>query len=94
MLDHVNSYILQPLSEQLVAITSFPQALPWLTANHISFLGVLAAMAAAYLVNNDQLYMRRIGVLMFVLRQFLDDLDGLVARFHMGIDTKKQVSFF
>lgn len=88
MLDHVNSYILQPLSEQLVEWTNFPSVFPSISANHISYLGVVAALIASRLIFMD---MRRTAVFMFIIRQFLDDLDGLVARFHLGIDTKKQV---
>jgi len=92
MLDHVNTYLLQPLSELLVETTRFPALFPSISANHISYLGVVFAFVAARLVISDHLYIRRIGVLAFLVRQFLDDLDGLVARYHLGIDAKKQVS--
>jgi len=91
MLDHCNTYLLQPLSEMLVDITHFPMLFPSISANHISYLGVVVAFVAARLILSDHLYIRRIGVLVFLVRQFLDDLDGLVARYHMGIDAKKQV---
>lgn len=91
MLDHVNTYLLQPVSELLVDVTHFPIIFPHISANHISYLGVVFAFIAARLVLSDHLYIRRIAVFAFLIRQFLDDLDGLVARYHLGIDTKKQV---
>ena len=92
MLDHVNYYVLQPLCETLVDWTRLPIIFPSLTANHISFLGVVAAFIAAHLVLSNHLYIRRIAVIIFLVRQFLDDLDGLFARHWVGIDIKKQIS--
>ena len=91
MLDHVNTYILQPLSELLVDVTRFPMLFTSISANHISYLGLVFAFIASRLVLSDHLYIRRIAVLSFLVRQFLDDLDGLVARYRLGIDTRKQV---
>lgn len=92
MLDHVNTYFLQPLSELLVDVTQFPSLFPDITANHISYVGVIVAMISARLVYSDHLWIRRLAVIAFFVRQFLDDLDGLVARYRLGIDSKKQVS--
>ncbi|KAH9392766.1 hypothetical protein TYRP_005854 [Tyrophagus putrescentiae] len=92
MLDHVNSYLLQPINEALVRVTSFPALLPNLSANHVSYLGVVVALISARLALSEHLYIRRISVLVFMVRQFLDDLDGLVARYHLGFDTTKQLT--
>ena len=91
MLDHVNSYLFQPLSELLVEVTHFPMKYPSISANHISYLGLVFALIAARLVLSESLHIRRLAVIFFFVRQFLDDLDGLVARYHLGIDVKKQV---
>lgn len=91
MLDHVNSYLLQPCSDALIKFTSFPLLLPSLSANHVSYLGVVVAFISARLALSEHLFTRRIAVLVFFLRQFLDDLDGLVARYHLGYQTSKQV---
>lgn len=93
MLDHVNSYLLQPINEALVRVTSFPTLLPNLSANHVSYLGVVVALISARLALSEHLYIRRIGVLVYMIRQFIDDLDGLVARYHLGFYTTKQVQF-
>lgn len=92
MLDHVNSYILEPIGIFLVEQTQFPNKLPFLQANHVSVLGVFAACLAAYLVLSDNLCTRQLAVLVYFVRQFLDDLDGLVARVRIGIDANKQVT--
>ena len=92
MLDHLNSYVFQPLSERFVEVTNLPVVLPRLTANHISYLGVVFAVVAAKLALCDSVYIRRLGVVAFLGRQFMDDLDGLIARYHNGINVKTQVT--
>lgn len=92
MLDHLNVYILQPFTERFLELTKLPKRLPWITANQISYLGVLFALIAARSILNQNLSLRRLGVLFFLTRQFLDDLDGYIARYRLGIDARKQVS--
>ncbi|KAF7492194.1 Ceramide phosphoethanolamine synthase [Sarcoptes scabiei] len=92
MLDHLNVYILQPFTERFLELTKLPKRLPWITANQISYLGVLFALIAARSILNQNLSLRRLGVLFFLTRQFLDDLDGYIARYRLGIDARKQIS--
>lgn len=91
MIDHVNLYVFHPLTVIFIEYTRLPYIFPWITANHISYMGVIFALIAARLILNDSLFIRRIGVLAFFGRQFMDDLDGYIARCRLGIDAKKQV---
>ncbi|XP_017835765.1 ceramide phosphoethanolamine synthase isoform X2 [Drosophila busckii] len=79
LLDHTNHYLFAPLAtifDNVVGIsrTSF------ITPNMISFFHVGVACVSGKLVASDSLGYRRLGVLLFQIRTFLDDLDGHVAR--------------
>ncbi len=52
----------------------------WVTADFVSVLGVVMAFIAARLFCSDSLRVRQIGVIFFKLRDYLDSLDGRVAR--------------
>lgn len=56
-----------------------------ITPNMISFFHVFVAILAGRMIASDSLGYRRLGVVLFQIRTFLDDLDGHVAR------TKKHV---
>lgn len=92
MIDHVNAYILQPFTEIFLDKTKFPELFPFITADYVSYLGVFAAIIAARLMLFDLIWINRLAVLAFFVRQLMDDLDGFVARYHLGIDTTKQVN--
>lgn len=92
MLDQINCYVMSPLSRLTEDSLHVSTRMLWLSPNHISLLGVLVAALAARLVMNDSLRVRRLAVVVFLLRQFLDDLDGLVARMRMGLNREKELS--
>ncbi|XP_055703628.1 ceramide phosphoethanolamine synthase isoform X3 [Phlebotomus papatasi] len=79
MLDHTNHYIFAPMATIFDNIVGFSRS-TFITANAISFFHVFVAIAAGRLVASDSLGYRRLGVVLFQLRTFLDDLDGHVAR--------------
>ena len=92
MLDHVNAYVMSPLSRRFESLLSLTTRFPQLSANQISYFGVIIALVASKVVTSDSLLVRRLAVLIFLLRQFVDDLDGLVARLRLGVDTRLEVS--
>lgn len=84
LLDHTNHYIFAPLvtiADRLIKISD----VEWITPNSISFFHVLVAITSAKCISTDSLTYRRIGVLLFQLRTFLDDMDGHVARARKNI---------
>lgn len=84
LLDHTNHYIFAPLAtifDNVVGLSSSK----FITANMISFFHVGVACAAGKLIASDSLGYRRIGVVLFQTRTFLDDLDGHVARVKKNI---------
>lgn len=79
LLDHTNYYVFAPLVTFVDRLLAISQR-KYVTPNIISGGHVLVAMLAAKCVSSDSLGERRLGVLLFQLRTFLDDLDGHVAR--------------
>lgn len=70
-------YIDTPLGFWTVEYTNIAQ---WISANGVSVVGVLFAACAAKMFLSDSLKVRQLGVLMFKVRDFMDSLDGTVAR--------------
>ncbi|XP_054160165.1 ceramide phosphoethanolamine synthase-like [Oppia nitens] len=92
MLDQLNSYVMAPLSHAFESTIRLSQRFPGLTANHVSLAGVVVALLASRVVLSDALPVRRLAVVLFLLRQFLDDLDGLIARIRSGLDRHLEIS--
>lgn len=91
MLDYVNSYLLQPVCDLLIEAVDFPHRFPYISANYVSYFGLVVGLISARLVLSDRLVIRRAAVMVFFLRQFIDDLDGDVARVQQGYVMKRQV---
>ena len=70
-------YIDTPLAFWTVAYTKVAVVF---SANAVSILGVAFAAAAARMFVSDSLKIRQLGVVMFKVRDYLDSLDGCVAR--------------
>lgn len=79
MLDHTNHYLFAPMATLLDNLAGFSKG-DLITPNMISFFHVFVAVASGRMVASDSLGYRRIGVILFQFRTFLDDLDGHVAR--------------
>lgn len=84
LLDHTNLYLFAPMATIFDNIVGFSRS-HFITANMISFFHVFVAIAAGRLVASDSLGYRRIGVVLFQFRTFLDDLDGHVARMKKNV---------
>lgn len=85
MTDPVDNYLLAPLSEAFADTINFKENLKFISANMVSYAGVLSALIAAKLVTYDSLTLHRLSYVMFQVRTWLDDLDGAVARSRLGI---------
>lgn len=79
LLDHTNHYLFAPLATIFDDVVGISQS-TFITPNMISFFHVIVACVSGKLVASDSLGYRRLGVLLFQIRTFLDDLDGHVAR--------------
>ncbi|XP_044730927.1 ceramide phosphoethanolamine synthase [Chrysoperla carnea] len=80
LLDHTNHYLFSPGATILDNLLSISESHLWITPNLISTFHVFVAIIAGKCVSSDSLVSRRIGVILFEIRTFLDDLDGHVAR--------------
>lgn len=79
LLDHTNHYIFAPLAKITDDVFKISD-IKWITPNLISFFHVFVAILSAKCVTSDSLAYRRMGVVLFEFRTFLDDMDGHVAR--------------
>lgn len=84
LLDHTNHYLFAPLVTIVDHIVKISQT-EWITPNMISFFHVFVAILSAKCISSDSLAYRRVGVLLFEIRTFLDDMDGHVARVRKNI---------
>lgn len=82
MTDPVNHYIIGPAAEYFDEITHFSKVFYFITPNMISITHVTVSLIAAKLVSSEHLNARRIAVLLYLFRSWLDDLDGVVYRSH------------
>ncbi|XP_076675887.1 ceramide phosphoethanolamine synthase-like [Andrena cerasifolii] len=80
LLDHPNHFLLSPLAAVMDNLLQISNSWTWVTPNAISCFHVLIAVAAGKCVSSDSLSHRRLGVVLFQARTWLDDLDGHVAR--------------
>lgn len=79
LLDQTNLYLFAPLvhfADHALGISD----ITWITPNKISIFHVFVAILSAKCVASNNLAYRRIGVVLFEFRTFLDDVDGHVAR--------------
>lgn len=79
MLDHTNHYIFAPMATVFDDFAGFSRS-TIITPNMISFFHVFVALISGRMIASDSLGYRRVGVVLFQVRTFLDDLDGHVAR--------------
>lgn len=84
MMDHMSHYIDDPIAELLVSTFEPTGIYHILTPNVISISGLILGFVSGKLVSMDSLQYRRIGVLVFLYRMWLDVLDGVVFRHTSG----------
>lgn len=84
-LDHPNHYILSPLASLTDYLLSISRSWTWLTPNAISVSHVAVAVIGARYITRSSLFHRRVGVVLFQVRAWLDDLDGHVARTRLNV---------
>lgn len=82
MQDPTTHYVLTPLSEYFNEFTRFSDVFYFITPNMITFTHLTLSFVSAKFIVSDSLKSRRIGVLIYELRSFLDAFDGTVFRAH------------
>lgn len=80
MVDHINHYIYGPLCAIVDMGLGISERMLFITPNMISFFHVFIALVGAKLLTCQSLAARRVAIVLFQIRMFLDDLDGHVAR--------------
>ena len=86
MTDPVDNYLLGPLAVSFGLWCDFRHRFHFVSANMVSVAGLLSALVAAKLVARQASpNSHRLAFVFFQLRNWLDDLDGVVARSRLGI---------
>lgn len=80
MIDHMTHYVHDIVARFLVDFMGLAAMFPWMSANIVSFLGVVSALIGSYLMVSDHLMYRQVGALLFECRNIADSLDGVFAR--------------
>jgi len=80
MVDHVTHYVHDILARFLADTLHLTRLFPFLTANFVSFTGLLLALIGCRLTLSDNYSYRQIGALLFEARNLADSLDGVVYR--------------
>ncbi|XP_066598219.1 ceramide phosphoethanolamine synthase [Prorops nasuta] len=91
LLDYPNHFIFSPLAALTDNLLRISDSWTWVTPNIISGTHVFIAMAAGKCVSSSSLSHRRLGVILFQLRTWLDDMDGHVARKRFNITGERSV---
>ncbi|KAK6172305.1 hypothetical protein SNE40_015992 [Patella caerulea] len=84
MTDHFSHYFFNPTIECFQYITRFNTVFYFITPNMISFAHLLLALIAAKFISSENLNERRVGAVLFMLRSWMDSLDGSVHRNRAG----------
>lgn len=80
MVDHGTHYVHDILARFIEDNLHFSSIFPWVTANLVSYAGLLMALVGSRLVISDKPMHYRLGAIMFDLRNLADSLDGVVYR--------------
>ena len=80
MQDPTTHYVLTPMSEYFNEFTHFSDVFYFISPNMITFTHLTLSFVSAKFIVSDSLKSRRIGVLIYELRSFLDAFDGTVFR--------------
>jgi len=77
----VNHYVEETFGHWVVSVTSLADSV---TPNLVSLMGVACATLSARMLAADSLRVRQLGVLVYKVRDFLDSVDGWIARERSG----------
>lgn len=80
MSDHANHYVYVPTAEMFDEVTHFTSIFSFVTANMVTWSHMIVSLISARFFISESLCMRRIGVILYEFRTWLDALDGVVAR--------------
>lgn len=80
MVDHGTHYVHDILARFIEDNLHFSYIFPWVTANLVSYAGLLMALIGSRLIISEKPMHYRLGAILFDLRNLADSLDGVVYR--------------
>ncbi|XP_037088342.1 ceramide phosphoethanolamine synthase-like, partial [Pollicipes pollicipes] len=78
--DPTNHYIFTPACHVFTQVTRFTEVCSWVTPNMISVLRLVVVLPAMRLLLSESAALRQAGILVVLLGEWMDALDGFVAR--------------
>lgn len=84
MTDHVSHYIINPTNAYFDSMTEFSKIFYFITPNIITICHLCVSIISAKFVTSESLRDRRIGVILYEIRTWLDGFDGTVYRSQSG----------
>lgn len=88
MEDQLSSHLIWPTNELFEAATNFSQ-LPGITPNAVSVFGAILAIPAGKMLSMENLTVKRISIILFSFRLWIDGLDGVVFRMQRLSESEK-----
>ncbi|XP_071127929.1 ceramide phosphoethanolamine synthase-like isoform X1 [Mytilus edulis] len=82
MSDHTNHYFMVPTTEIFDELTRFSKVFFFVTPNMVTITHFILALVASKFVSSENLKHRRIAVVIYEFRIWLDSLDGVIYRSH------------
>ncbi|CAF1005223.1 unnamed protein product [Rotaria sordida] len=83
MVGQIAQYVRSPLAEYVESNLHFTYYFPSISVNIISIFHCFLSLISIKFFSSELLFQRRIGILIFEFRNFLDCLDGVVFRAHI-----------
>ncbi|CAF0999343.1 unnamed protein product [Rotaria sordida] len=83
MVGQITQYVRSPLAEYVESNLHFTYYFPSISVNIISIFHCFLSLISIKFFSSELLFQRRIGILIFEFRNFLDCLDGVVFRAHI-----------
>ncbi|CAG5128320.1 unnamed protein product [Candidula unifasciata] len=82
--DHLRHYFFTPTAEYFNTVTSFATVFSFISPNMVSIFHLVCAFISGKFIASENLNDRRIGVVLYFFRTWLDSLDGIVYRTQAG----------
>ncbi|XP_012938157.1 ceramide phosphoethanolamine synthase [Aplysia californica] len=86
--DHPSQFFIAPSTEYFDMITHFSSIFSFITPNMISFAHLVCGFISGKFMSSDHLLDRRVGVVLYEYRTWLDAFDGTVHRAQEGLRLK------
>lgn len=89
MVEPMIHYVRAPIAEHIESTLHFTHYFPFLSANVISIFHCCLSIVSIKFLSHECLFRRRLGVIIFQIRIFLDSFDGVIFRKQIRVQRYK-----